>query len=212
MNTKTKTVLGVSFIAVFAVLAFTPMASAIANVVIATATTGGATLDAQITTASKINKGGQDGAFGYGILTTTAFGGVGDSLMVATTHAGVLDSEKQSGQFDPVWHNHYVQLKEAGAYCAVNTALEVALEVDTISFESPGKVKVKKQNNLYLEDMPAVLDGTNALTSLDKTFTPGTQAGAAVQFTLNPVDDAGNTTLDSWTHVCVENVAPTTLT
>jgi hypothetical protein len=99
-----KLLLGVSLAATFALIAFTPMVSAISNIVSATVTEDGTTLDAAFVTAAKINKGGQDGAFGYGILNS------GDSLMVATTHAGVLDSEKQDGQFDPVWHTHVVEL------------------------------------------------------------------------------------------------------
>ena len=211
-NKPTKTLLGVSFVAVFAVLAFTPLPSAITNIVSATVVTGGATLDATINTASKINKGGQDGVFGYGILTTTPFGGIGDSLMVATTHKGVLDSEKQGGdQFSPVWHNHYVQLKPAGAYCAAKVVQGVpALEIDKLSFESPGKVKVHHQNILDLEDMPSVLDGTDALSSDPTIFSPKTVARLAVEFTLNPVNDAGETTLE-FTHVCVENIIATGL-
>ena len=210
MNTKTKTILGVSFVAAFALLAFTPLASAVSNIVSATATTGESTLDATITTATKINKGGQDGAFGYGVVTLAGLGGTGDSLIVATTHKGVLDSEKQGGdQFSPVWHNHFVELAGAGTYCTdSNTAAGLpALEVATLSFESPGKVKVKKQTQLSLEDMPSVLSGTNALTGTPYTWTPNTDAELIVQFTLRPVDDDGNTTLD-FTHVCVENTIP----
>jgi len=96
--TKTRTILGVSFAAVFALMfAFTPMASAVSNIFSATVTEDGSTLDAAIVTSTKINKGGQDGAFGYGVVTLEGLGGDGDSLMVATTHKGVYDSEKQSG-------------------------------------------------------------------------------------------------------------------
>jgi len=208
---NTKTILGISFAATFALIAFTPLASAVSDIFTATITEDDVTLDATITTSTKINKGGQDGAFGYGVVTIPDYGGIGDSLMVATTHAGVYDSEKQSGQFDPVWHTHYVQLDgtNAGDYCtSTNGAADLpALEVANLSFEEPGKVKVKKQNQLFLEDMPRVFDGTNALTGSPLTWTPETDSDYVVQFTLRPVDDDGNTTLD-FTHVCVENTIP----
>ena len=208
--TKTKVILGMSLVAAFALIVFTPLASAVSNIVYATATTGQSTLDSQITTATRISKGGTDGAFGYGVVTLDGLGGTGDSLMVATTHAGVLDSEKQEGNaFNPVWHNHFVQLALAGLYCtSSNDAAGLpALEVSNLSFESPGKVKVKQQNQLFLEDMPGVFTGTNALTGSPLTWTPNTDAEIVVQFTLRPVDDDGNTTLD-FTHVCVENTIP----
>ena len=212
--TNRKLLLGVSFAATFALIAFTPLASAISDIFSASITEDDVSLDATFTTASKINKGGQDGAFGYGVVTLSGLGGSGDSLMVATTHAGVYDSASQSGQFDPVWHTHYVQLDgtTAGDYCeSTNTAAGLpALEVANLSFEEPGKVKVKKQTQLLLEDMPRIFDGTDALTGNPLTWTPETDAELVVQFTLRPVDDDGNTTLD-FTHVCVENTIPYTL-
>lgn len=207
-----KKLLGVSFAVAFALIAFTPLVSAVSDIFSATVTEDGSTLDAAFVTTTKINKGGQDGAFGYGVVTLDGLGGSGDSLMAATTHKGVLDSEKQNGdQFSPVWHTHYVQLDgtTASDYCeSTNGAAGLpALEVATLSFEEPGKVKVKKQTQLFLEDMPRVFDGTNALTGSPLTWTPETDADLVVQFTLRPVDDDGNTTLD-FTHVCVENVIP----
>ena len=60
--------------------------------------------NANLLTGAKIPLDGKSGAFGYGILT-------GDSVIVSTTHAGVLDSEAQKGNKDsPIFHNHYVHL------------------------------------------------------------------------------------------------------
>ena len=207
MNTTTKTILGVSFVAAFALIAFTPLASAVSTLVSATISEDDQTLDAAFSTATKINKGGQDGAFGYGVVTLDGLGtGQGDSLMVATTHKGVYDSEKQDGQFDPVWHTHFVQLADGTGVCTdSNSGAGLGpLQVANLSFEEPGKVKVKKQTQLFLEDMPRIFDGTNALTGSPMTWTPETDASLVVQFTLRPVDEFGNTDLD-FEHVCVEN-------
>lgn len=211
---NSKAILGMSIIAVatIALLTLTPLAAAVSDILSASIASGGSTLSATITTESKIAKGGQDGAFGYGVLTG------GDSLMVGTTHAGVLDSIKQGGdQFNPVWHNHYVQLaavplededtEEIEQYCEDTNGALGPLEVANLSFESPGKIKIRHQNVVDFENMPASLTGTNALTGTGMTWTPGTDADTVVQFTLRPVDDDGNTTLD-FTHVCVENVIP----
>jgi len=195
-----KALLGVSLAATFALIAFTPMVSAISNLVSATVTEDGQTLDATLLTAAKINKGGQDGAFGYGFLTTSGDG----SLIVATTHAGVLDSEKQDGQFDPVWHSHYVNLMPS-SLCGNSTPFG-PLEVKDLSFEEPGKAKVNHQTNLFFEEMPRTFTGTNALNSSAATWTPETDANTAVQFELRPIDDTNSTNL-AFTHVCVENVS-----
>ena len=55
-----------------------------------------------ITEGLLIPTDGSEGAFGYGILTEDR-----DAILVATTHAGVLDSEDQRFIEDPIWHNHF---------------------------------------------------------------------------------------------------------
>ena len=62
-------------------------------------TNGG--LNAFLKTHRLIPENGQGGAFGYGILTTNTRTGDG-SLIVTTTHAGVLDSAEQRDINDPV--------------------------------------------------------------------------------------------------------------
>src|SRR5215203_1374745 len=59
-----------------------------------------------ITEGLLIPTDGSEGAFGYGILTEDG----DDAILVATTHAGVLDSEAQRFIEDPIWHNHFVKL------------------------------------------------------------------------------------------------------
>ena len=191
--------IGLAVAAIALALALAPtLAAAVSAITSASITSTDSTLGARIQTASKIAKNGNDGAFGYGVLTS------GDSLMVSTTHQGVLDSSSQAGDANsPVWHNHYVQLAGAGSYCAENTALGGArLEVAALTFESPGKVKVN-QDVIALLNMPATFDGTNALTGNPITLSPGTTADTVVSFTLSPLFDGA-----TLTHVCVENVQP----
>jgi len=72
------------------------------------------------------------GAFGTGVVTT-------GTLVVTTTHPGVLDSETQANAADPIQHNHYVNLINFGdPQNPVCQAAAATFEVDTISFESPG--------------------------------------------------------------------------
>jgi len=73
------------------------------------------------------------GAYGTGVVTT-------GTLVVTTTHPGVLDSETQGGdETNPIQHNHYVNLINFGdPQNPVCQAAGATFEVDTISFESPG--------------------------------------------------------------------------
>lgn len=118
---------------------------------------------------------GDEGAFGYGILTTEGL----DGVVVSTTHAGVLDSELQEDADDPVWHNHFVTLSDESENCGDD------LEVESITFESPGEVDIE-DNNADLTDIPASFSGTNALNGEDLTLEPGTDVNDVVSFILAP--------------------------
>jgi len=177
------------------------LASAVSSITSATIEPDKTGLEVNIGTATPINTVGTDGAFGYGVLNA------GDSIMVATTHSGVLDSELQISDADPTWHNHYVMLNTdqgtVPAECAGNAALGGArVEVAALTFESPGEVKIDGAS-IKMEDLPGVFAGTNALTGAGQTFSPGTTADTAVSFTLNPLFDG-----DVLTNVCVENITP----
>ena len=176
------------------------LASAVSAITGASISTTATSLSANIQTATKIAKNGKDGAFGYGVLNA------GDSLMVSTTHAGVLDSVKQGEDASsPVWHNHYVQLTAGPAECAGNSNLGGAkLQVQALTFESPGRVTVTN-NAIALLNMPSTFSGTDALTGNPLTLTPGTTADTVVSFTLHPLFNGPGGTLSN---VCVENVAP----
>ena len=109
----------------------------------------------QFTTAALIpqNGGGQAQLkFGYGIIT-------GEGVIVSTSHAGVLDSEKQhNNPNNPVFHNHYVTLKQDAADCDTNSQGQPNLAVDKITFESPGKIFVFG-NTILLSNLPKSSEG-----------------------------------------------------
>jgi hypothetical protein len=99
--------------------------------------------------------------------------------VVSTTHSGVLDSEEQSDADDPVWHNHFVTLAEDSDACGNDP------KVETITFESPGQVKIEN-SNADLTQIPASFSGTDALTNDDLTIDPGTDVEDVVSFKLSP--------------------------
>lgn len=136
------------------------------------------------------------GAFGYGILPPH-----GGSLLIATTHASVLDSQDQVDKDDPVWHTHYVDLF-ADASCPNG----LKADATRLTFTSPGEVKLKDKK-LEIKKAPltdyrdvnffggGVLEHYD-LGDLDET-------GIAVSFTLEPfgVDSEGKPSA-----VCVNDI------
>jgi hypothetical protein len=111
-------------------------------------------LEATLTAEGLIPTDGSEGAFGYGILTED-----GDAIVVATTHAGVLDSEEQRFVEDPTWHTHLVRLGDV-AECGEDQG------VGTDEFE-----------------------GSNSITSEDLTMRLGEDVSNVVSFRLNPIFD-----------------------
>ena len=97
-----------------------------------------------LTTNSKIPQNGTGGAFGYGIITDKG-------IIVATTHSGVLDSEKQTHENDPIFHTHYVKLGTVKA-CGSN------LGVMDITFESSGQLAVNEKNVIF-NSLPETSEG-----------------------------------------------------
>ena len=87
-------------------------------------------------TRAGIPKDGNHGAFGYGVITASG------TVIVSTTHKGVLDSKTQGAEKDnPVFHNHYIQLKDEPK-CGSNPGVNL----DTITFGSPGKLSISGSN------------------------------------------------------------------
>src|SRR5918994_3817041 len=149
-------------------------------------------LDARLITEGDIPTDGNEGAFGYGILTND-----GDAILVATTHAGVLDSEEQNYILDPTWHNHFVTLGEV-AECGEDQGV-----VD-ITWQSPGEVRIN-DNRARISDVPTdEFEGWHSITGEELSMTLGEDVSNVVSFRLDPVfdEEAG---LEA---VCVTDITP----
>jgi len=100
---NSKTILGISFAAVFVVIIATPTAFAAnpanGHLDLVSSTFSGSS--ATITTAGSVY-GGQPGAYGYGIFAA-------NGIVAVTTHAGGDDSARQANANDPSFHVHLVQ-------------------------------------------------------------------------------------------------------
>jgi hypothetical protein len=150
-------------------------------------------LSARLTTEGVIPTGGDEGAFGYGILTDD-----GNAILVSTTHAGVLDSEEQDYILDPTWHNHLVTLSEDIAECGEDQG------VQDITWQSPGEVRIN-DNRARITDVPTdEFQGWHSITGEDLSLTLGEDVSNVVSFRLDPVFDeqAG---LQA---VCVTDITP----
>jgi len=155
-----------------------------------------------IATFGDIPRQGQGGAFGYGVLTSG-----GDSIIVTTTHPGVLDSALQKGDINsPVWHNHYVKLG-SDPNC-VGSTNPTGLSVADISYESPGKVNVEGKKAV-LKDVPtgAQSEHFGLAPNAVHSFNVGTSGNTLVSFTLSIVGSGPY----GPGAVCVNNVSPVTL-
>jgi hypothetical protein len=149
-------------------------------------------LDATLITAGEIPTDGSEGAFGYGILTND-----GDAILVATTHAGVLDSEEQDYILDPTWHNHLVRLGD------VEQCKEDPGVID-ITWQSPGEVEIN-DNNAEISDVPTdEFQGWHSITGEDLSMTLGEDVSNVVSFKLDPVFDEEN----GLQAVCVTDITP----
>ena len=140
-----------------------------------------------------ISTTGDQGAFGYGLLTKK---GGNDAVIVTTTHKGVKDSEVQKDKNDPVWHNHFVSLGKDKQFCGGDLA------VQSITFEQPGDVSIHGQT-AKLTDIPSKFTGTDALTNKKLTLEPGTNVNNVVSFKLDPHFDKGELQA-----VCVKDIKP----
>lgn len=132
-----------------------------------------------------------EGAFGYGILTED-----GDAILVATTHAGVLDSEEQNYILDPTWHNHFVRLGDDVAECGEDQGV-----VD-ITWQSPGEVEIN-DNIASISGVPTdEFEGWDSITGEELSMTLGQDVSNVVSFKLDPVFDEE----DGLQAVCVTDI------
>jgi hypothetical protein len=156
-----------------------------------TVTTDPHEIEAILKTHGHISTNGDDGAFGYGVLTKEGL----DAVIVSSTHKGVKDSEEQKNKDDPVWHNHFVKLSKSEECGKGN------LKVEQITFQSPGNVNINEET-AKLSDIPSKFTGTDAL-SKDKdklTLKPGTDVKDVVSFKLDTKK------IDGKLAVCVTDV------
>jgi hypothetical protein len=163
-------------------------------------------LDAFLKTHGLIPENGEEGAFGYGILTINTAEGDG-SLIVATTHAGVLDSATQQNENDPIWHNHFVTLKGDATNCGT-TKGQPNPAVDAITFDQPGDVEIDGKT-AELTQIPNVFTSDDSLTGEEITLEPGNvvprDAQNVVSFKLMPKFDKISNELLA---VCVTDITP----
>ena len=147
-------------------------------------------LEARLITEGMIPTDGTGGAFGYGILTED-----GDAILVATTHAGVLDSEEQNYILDPTWHNHFVRLGEV-AECGEDQGV-----VD-ITWQSPGEVRID-DNIASISGVPTdEFEGWDSITGKELSMTLGETVSEVISFKLDPVFDEE----DGLQAVCVTDI------
>jgi hypothetical protein len=150
-------------------------------------------LEARLITEGMIPTDGSEGAFGYGILTED-----GDAILVATTHAGVLDSEEQNYILDPTWHNHFVRLGDDVAECGEDQGV-----VD-ITWQSPGEVEIN-DNTARISGVPTdEFEGWDSITGEELSMTLGQDVSNVVSFKLDPVFDEE----DGLQAVCVTDIKP----
>src|SRR5215207_5172309 len=146
-----------------------------------------------ITEGLLIPTDGSEGAFGYGILTED-----GDAILVATTHAGVLDSEEQRFIEDPIWHNHFVKLGDDVEQCREDQGV-----VD-ITWQSPGEVRID-DNIASISGVPTdEFEGWDSITGEELSMTLGQDVSNVVSFKLDPVFDEE----DGLQAVCVTHIKP----
>jgi hypothetical protein len=133
---------------------------------------------------------GTEGAFGYGILTDD-----GDAILVATTHAGVLDSGEQRFIEDPAWHNHLMKLGNV-EQCGEDQGV-----VD-ITWQSPGEVQIDDET-ARISDIPTdEFEGWHSITGEELSMTLGEAVSEVISFKLDPVFDEE----DGLEAVCVRDI------
>ena len=118
---------------------------------------------------------GTEGRFGYGILTDD-----GDTVLISHTHPGVLDSEDQRFNEDPIWHNHLVKLGDM-EQCGDHQGV-----VD-ITWQSPGEVRID-DNVARISGVPTdEFEGWDSMTGESLSMTLGQDVSDVISFKLNPV-------------------------
>lgn len=125
----------------------------------------------------QIPTNGTHGAFGYGMITDDG----DETILVAHTHAGLLDSEAQRFIEDPNWHNHFVKFGDV-EHCGEDQGI-----VD-ITWQSPGEVGID-DNIVRISDVPTgEIEGQHSsMTGESLSFTLGEAVSDVISFKLDSV-------------------------
>ncbi|MDH3657679.1 MAG: hypothetical protein OEM77_06040 [Nitrosopumilus sp.] len=203
----TKTILAISVAAIFAIgMLSMPLgiADAMGNFLdmkkVTVKTDSSEVEKAIFLTKGQIPTDGTGGAFGYGYITDASL----SAIAVTTTHDGFYDSETQDeNNPGPIWHNHYVSLIQDDTDIACS-----GLQVENISFQEPGDVDVWNKV-ASMEDIPYYFAANHSLTNDLVVYNADPNIGAAVSFTIDPVDADGVTitTIEDLAAVCINDVA-----
>jgi hypothetical protein len=123
----------------------------------------------------QIPTNGTEGAFGYGILTDE-----GDTILVAHTHGGVLDSEDQRFIGDSIWHNHFVKLGDV-EQCGKHQG------VIDITWQSPGEVTIDGDTATISQIPTDEFEGEDSITGEPLSMMLGEDVDDVISFKLDPV-------------------------
>ena len=169
--TKTKTILGLSLAAVFAV-SMLGSAYAAGHVVIVTTELEAEDLEiseVKIVVAADIPTNGGAGAFGYGIFTDGT-----NNVLALTTHAGIDDHSSQEGGAGPIFHAHVLDLflPPISTNCGGFTAeVDFAGSGANAGFDADYEVSVKgKKITVEDIDMSEISEGVESIKAF--TLTP----------------------------------------
>ena len=145
----------------------------------------------------QIPTNGTHGAFGYGIITEDGDDEEeDDTILVAHTHSGLLDSESQRFIEDPIWHNHFARLGDVEP-CGKDRG------VIDITWQSPGEVGID-DNIATISDVPTgEFEGRHSMTGESLSITLGQAASVSdvISFKLDPVFEE-----DGLKAVCVTDI------
>jgi hypothetical protein len=145
----------------------------------------------------QIPTNGTHGAFGYGIITEDGDDdNDDDTILVAHTHSGLLDSESQRFIEDPIWHNHFVRLGDVEP-CGEDQG------VIDITWQSPGEIGID-DNIATISDVPTgEFEGRHSMTGESLSILLGQAASVSdvISFKLDPMFEE-----DGLKAVCVTDI------
>ena len=132
---------------------------------------------------------GTEGMFGSGIHAED-----GDAILISHTHPGLLDSEDQRFNNDPIWHNHLAKLGFVEDCGDDQGIIE-------ITWQSPGELRIN-DNVARIGGVPInEFEGSDSMTGESLSMTLGRDVSNVVSFKMNPV--FGDDGLEA---VCVSDV------